>query len=294
MKRLLQIICLILAIEVLGAGSVIAQFQQMPMLGEQVDWSNPLSKGLIGLWLMNEGSGNTVFDLSGNGNHGEFQGDEYWQPGLHGQAIYFPGVTDWIDVGDKPTLEGMTQLTIVASVRADDASSQQTVISKPNSWALEVYLDRMRFRTWTAGEVSTFSIEPSVFDGVWTQIAGVYDGVDNHTFVNGILHISANQTGTLRSNSNKIGIGSYSLAPTVLEFKGLIEYIYVYNHALSASEIAQLYQEPFTFMQGDLPVSMMFDYGGAPAPTGQVIMISCVPIVLLSGSLLWMNRKKAA
>ena len=37
-----------------------------PMLGSQLDFSHPLNKGLVGFWLMNEGHGNKIQDLSLN------------------------------------------------------------------------------------------------------------------------------------------------------------------------------------------------------------------------------------
>ena len=47
---------------------------QKPPLGIQIDWSNPITKGLVGCWLFNEGSGDKVYDLSGNGNTGTLTG----------------------------------------------------------------------------------------------------------------------------------------------------------------------------------------------------------------------------
>ena len=47
---------------------------QKPLLGKQINWSNPLAKGLVGCWVMNEGSGLFVNDYSGNGIHFTMQG----------------------------------------------------------------------------------------------------------------------------------------------------------------------------------------------------------------------------
>jgi hypothetical protein len=78
---------------------------------------------------------------------------------------------------------------------------------------------------------------------------------------------------------------------------GVFEYVYIYNRALTASEIAHHYAEPFVVFKEDLSVAMMYDYAGA-APSGQVIFIqmSAIPVILilLAGSLLYINRKNAA
>jgi hypothetical protein len=49
--------------------------------------------GLVGYWRFNEGSGTTVEDLSGNGNHGTLTNDTL---GADGGAA-------WVDATDTPT-----------------------------------------------------------------------------------------------------------------------------------------------------------------------------------------------
>ena len=53
-----------------------------------------MTASLIGCWLMNEGSGDRVFDLSGNGNIGTFGSGAarpFWQGGKSGSSVYFDG-----------------------------------------------------------------------------------------------------------------------------------------------------------------------------------------------------------
>lgn len=38
-----------------------------PLLGEQINWSHPLARGLVGVWLINEGSGGILYDATNNG-----------------------------------------------------------------------------------------------------------------------------------------------------------------------------------------------------------------------------------
>lgn len=45
-------------------------FVSKPPLGVQLDWTNPINRGLVGCWIFNEGGGTRANDLSGNGNHG--------------------------------------------------------------------------------------------------------------------------------------------------------------------------------------------------------------------------------
>ena len=58
-----------------------------PPLGTQLNYSHPLSQGLVGYWLMNEGSGNQLNDLSLNGNDLAFYNTPQWVTGESGRAI---------------------------------------------------------------------------------------------------------------------------------------------------------------------------------------------------------------
>ncbi len=89
-----------------------------PVRGIRLNKSHPLARGLVGYWLFNEGSGNKVFDLSGNGNTGTFVGDVVWTPGQSGNAIYVPGSNDYINCGNGSTLNpgASGSFTIVARI----------------------------------------------------------------------------------------------------------------------------------------------------------------------------------
>ena len=50
-----------------------------PPLGARLIPGHPLANGLVGCWLMNEGSGNKVYDLSGNGNSGTLTNGPEWK-----------------------------------------------------------------------------------------------------------------------------------------------------------------------------------------------------------------------
>jgi len=67
-----------------------------PVRGIRLNKSHPLARGLVGYWLLNEGSGNKVFDLSGNGKTGTINGTITWVadylncPGSTGNNISIP------------------------------------------------------------------------------------------------------------------------------------------------------------------------------------------------------------
>ena len=76
-------------------------YQQKPLMGWPLDYdSGPAD--FVAAWFMLEGTGNKVFDLSGNGNTGTEQVDSVWQPGKFGLCSYFSG-DEYIVVADSPS-----------------------------------------------------------------------------------------------------------------------------------------------------------------------------------------------
>jgi hypothetical protein len=72
----------------------------------------------IGLWHFNEGTGDSVFDVSGHGNHGRIIGAT-WQTGIWGRNLKFDGIDDHIVIIQNSSLEPKTALSIECLVYAE-------------------------------------------------------------------------------------------------------------------------------------------------------------------------------
>lgn len=58
---------------------------------------------ITGMWLFNEGKGNTAEDSSGNGNDGKIHGAK-WVDGKFGKALEFNGADNWVEVPHSKTV----------------------------------------------------------------------------------------------------------------------------------------------------------------------------------------------
>ena len=67
----------------------------------------------VGLWLFDEGEGNTVEDSSGNGNDGTLVGGPTWVAGKIGGALEFDAVDDYVNCGNDASLRP-EQVTVTA------------------------------------------------------------------------------------------------------------------------------------------------------------------------------------
>ena len=59
---------------------------------------------ITGMWLFNEGSGNTAKDSSGNKNDGKINGGVKWVDGKFGKALEFNGSDGWVEVPHSNTV----------------------------------------------------------------------------------------------------------------------------------------------------------------------------------------------
>lgn len=71
----------------------------IPSVGTALDADN-----IMGMWLFNEGNGNTAEDSSGNGNDGKINGGAKWVDGQFGKALEFDGTDDWVEVQHSDTV----------------------------------------------------------------------------------------------------------------------------------------------------------------------------------------------
>ena len=247
-----------------------------PMLGQPIDYLK--SKGLVGYWSFNEGTGNKVSDLSGNGNDGTFNGTApSWTSGKFGPAVSLPGTNEHINCGTGGSLNIAGDVTISFWINSTQ-NNQGTLIQRfisGGGW--EGY--SIEFSRTTAGKFDIYTDtggwdgnlnSTTVHDGNWHHIAITGSGSTGTIYVDGISD-GAFAYGAPSSITGEIFyIGITEGENTPLDAK--IDTMMLYNRALSAYEVQQLYREPFGMFQPTFPVWWSIE-GEAPTGVGQVIII---------------------
>jgi hypothetical protein len=207
-------------------------------------------------------------DESGNGNDGTVYGatpatDRF---GHASSAYSFDGTSDYIDCGNKPSLNIVAALTISAWVYTDqtDDNSDHAIVAKTNLDVPEVQYHLMYHYftgTWrervydTNGEIGLTYYDPStgfvdnlsdtkIPLGRWVHIAGTYDGAKTKIFVDSVLDKEYDAAiPQLNSNSVSMSIGGHSAGSIREYLKGSLDDLRIYNRALSPEEIDSLYHE---------------------------------------------------
>ncbi len=212
--------------------------------------------GLVGLWGLDEASGTTVPDTSGNGYDGTFYNTPTWQPtgGQVDGALEFDSST--VEGVDLPNdlYDNLSEGTISAWIYWEGASNfRQILLSGQDGW-FEFALVNGQLALWTSGcsGGNVYARSPSALPtNTWTHVAYKSDSSGQTFYINGTpttmnyttgnssIPIFFDQCTTAATTEYAIGWTSY-LADTEV-FDGRIDELRVYDRPLSDAEIQALY-----------------------------------------------------
>jgi hypothetical protein len=252
-----KIISLLLALSLLFSPCAWAKDlyrAQKPPVGSQIDWKHPLSRGLVGCWLMNEGGGKVTKNLI-NKRASTLSSNLYFSQ----SGIYSPGdsANDTINSGDILNMV-LNDLTIVFMVKlpAYDATRRLIIkrIPSANQVGYDIYLNTPgNFNTsFARSALSTLNIVSTrrIDTNKILSLASVYNRDGNmKQYINGVEDGSVDISGSSTqdcSNTQNLYFGGTS---AVSGYKGYFYHVYMYFRVLSPSEIQQLYIDPYCFIK---------------------------------------------
>jgi hypothetical protein len=239
------------------------------LLNAQAD----ITTGLAGYWTFNDGSGSsTAADSSTYSDTGTLTGfsdttySSMWVTGFRGgisesNAILFNnGATgNYVSIPYQSQLSFNTglQFTISAWIKSSVAAGSQTggagIIVHGTSGAGQQYTIDMnagqfRFYVYNASAAHTIvtgTVSPAA--NTWYHVAGVFNASATGTkqqvfYINGTANASATPPTTLVASTSVVSIGNrLNSGVYTLPFQGTIDEVRIYNRALSATDIKELY-----------------------------------------------------
>jgi hypothetical protein len=206
-----------------------------------------VSTGLIAHWKFDDGSGGTAADASGQGHPGALTNmntSTAWVAGHLSGALTFDGTNDYVNIGSSLSAIGV--ITVSAWVKPSSIGIDRQIVSKgydgtKTQWELKTTTagGKVSFRYWAPGAVGVESVH-SLTSGVWTHVAGTFDGGTWKIYFNGVLDNQASAGGPVATNRN-LCIGAVDINGSPGQFwSGAIDDVRIYNRALTAAEIAVL------------------------------------------------------
>lgn len=180
-------------------------------------------------------------------NHGALQNGTTFQVGRVGQSFNFDGFDDRVVVPNSPSLDITgNQLTIEAWINTAVSGGDRQIVSMADGtglsdrkFGLSVTSDLLSFEVETTnGRVE--AVVGSIPVGVWTHVAGVYNGSQMIWYINGNAVLSAAQTGNIVPSASNLYIGQFAVGG-FSTFNGAIDELGIYNRGLSQTEIQSIY-----------------------------------------------------
>jgi len=212
------------------------------------------SVGAVGWWKMNESSGTTAADGSGNAQDGTLNnfGASPWVAGQtgYGNALEFDGVDDYVSIPSDTEFVFPDEYTYAVWIKPDNVTtSYQPILNRTTSsiWQMGFWLSNSQLRAYThysGDDAAATSVSGVITAGQWQHVAVVHKGGKNHLYVNGQEVSYATQT---QATGTKTTYPAYGFVMgTGLEsvqryFKGCLDDVLIFNTALSAHAIEALY-----------------------------------------------------
>jgi hypothetical protein len=184
---------------------------------------------LVGHWKLDEGSGTTVSDSSGQGNDGTIVNSPTWIDGVLGAALEFHGDPtvygggDYVDCGNGSSLDSRSKLSIALWIRpgADDPEGKGTAGGETAPMAKAMNPDwnwQVRYGWGGAPKpfmAFTFNTSPRAWAFVgrnlikdeWCHIACSFDGTTLKSYLNG-EPVESTSMGPIAGGNMPVLIGS--------------------------------------------------------------------------------------
>ena len=218
---------------------------------------NPAPSSIVGDWLFDEASGTTAVDSSDYGNNGTlYNGPVRTSDGRATQVLQFDGVNDYVRVPSSSSLNMTNAMTISLWVKVSSSGSWQTIVGKLVSEGANTYpfydyslvavggTGGFYARAAIATASSTYVYADSsslVSYDAWHHLVAVYNGSTLTIYVDGVSAGSVAGTGALKTSGQALFMGRNGSGGD--NFKGTIDDVRLYNRALSATEIQNVYGE---------------------------------------------------
>src|SRR3989338_14543 len=201
------------------------------------------TSGLIAHWKFDEGSGTTVSDSSGNGNTGTLTNGPTFTTGKIGQGLSFDGINDAVQISDSNSLD-VSQITVSAWVRKIyDAPSWSMIASRQagtgtgDNWIL--------FYNSSANDEYRFSAQGGTNIKLYRNGVQISDNaISSNNDIGQWVHIVGTAEGAIppETSATCIGGGANNSRNCDSEYSNAVIYdVRIYNRALSASEILDIY-----------------------------------------------------
>ena len=205
-----------------------------------------------GIWLLDEGEGNVINDISGNDNQGELQGGEWSEGPDGGPALSLNGQDDRVIISDSDSmyLEGAWTITawtfvnntengfghILGKRPASGTEANYAFRTSGNGTGWEAYFARDGWKgAWNQG---------SVKKDTWLYMTATYDGTDTIKIYENGTEIGSvgGMGGPGPRNDTDVNLGGWT-NNTSETLDGMLSEVAIFDVALEVDDINTLMEQ---------------------------------------------------
>lgn len=200
--------------------------------------------GKIAAFDFAEDASLTAYDKSGSGRNGTLTNGTAWTAGKYGTALNFDGNNDYVSV---PDFAPPTDLTIEAWIYPGNtvAGSEYIIANKHNSeYDFRITNNGRLFGSAGGTGLTDASFNFNSAPNVWYHVAYTFDNSANthKLYINGSEVASGSNTANISNQSTALWIGRHSQF-NFGSFLGKIDEVAIYNRALTAMEISNMFTD---------------------------------------------------
>ena len=189
-------------------------------------------------WKLDEGSGVTNADSSGNGRTGTLTGAT-WELGHIDGSLSFNGTSNQVSCGNVPA---SSQMSFAAWIKPADVIGNKAIFGKSNSYTIKLSGNNLVYtRPGVADYVSSGA---GLTANVWQHVVVTVNGGQTNGikfYKNGVLVSQTSGSGP-GVNSNPLLLGNNQFNEY---FKGSLDHLQIFNSILTADGVRALYASTY-------------------------------------------------
>lgn len=204
-------------------------------------------------WSLDEGSGHTAHDVTGNGYNGKLINGPQWVNGITGTALAFNGSNSDVTVSSSTSLNAYP-LSVSFWMKTGAVSGLYGLVNKYQAASMngyQVFLNNGKLCAWYFRDSADYVWDGSgctlavdgFADSQWHLVTFVVNANGGTLYVDGAQRASQSWTGAAgpTTTSNALLFGDYPGTSNSSFLPGTLDDVRLYNGALSASQVADLY-----------------------------------------------------
>jgi hypothetical protein len=184
------------------------------------------------------GGGTVWNDMSGNGNNGTLTNGSTFSFD-NGGSIVFDGVNDYVNTTLNIDANPNTLCSWCYPTAVTSTSGYGIVLTDNGGWDKGFEINNSLWQIHVGTNLTSTGV--SAFANIWQYGCLSYTSTSMNFYLNGVLVWSGGSPGVSAGSNVEIGRANYSGGNGSRFFVGKISNVFIYNRALSSTEILQNY-----------------------------------------------------